>query len=139
MAIKILSLFGVLVILILIESRILRKRIRNYHPLTWGLIELFWYLISFAAVCIGLVELERIEKLNIYKQKEQALNQDYVNKKNLLHAQTWFLKLDKTLSPSEEDGVKWFHKMKGLFEEGIYTTRWEAFLAFTRSHVLKVP
>ena len=139
MLFRVLILFLVLVLFIFIESRLLRKRIEVYHPLTWGLVELFWYMISFGAVCIGLAELERIEKLNVYKETEKGLAEDYLNKKNLLSAQVWILKIDSTTPDKEVDGILWFHKMKGLFDEGMHTNRWEGFLTYTRSYILKEP
>jgi len=57
----------------------------------------------------------------------------------LLAAQTFLLKIDSKLPKRELEGVKWFHKMKGFFEEGVYTTRWEGFLFFSRSYILKEP
>jgi hypothetical protein len=137
MPVKILTLFCILVALIVISALILRGRIRHYHPLTWGSIELFWYLISFMAVCIGLIEIERIEKVNAYREQEKRLIEDYNSKKNLLAAQTWILKLDKKTSKEESDGLLWFHKMKSLFDEGLETTRWEKFVNYTRSYVFK--
>jgi hypothetical protein len=136
---KVLILFSVLVLFIFIESRLLKKHIVVYHPLLWGLVELFWYMISFGAVCIGLAELERIEKLNIYKQNEKALTEDYFNKKNLLSAQVWILQIDSATPENEVDGVLWFHKMKGLFDEGMFTNRWEGFLTYSRSYIFKEP
>src|SRR5690606_41660318 len=87
----------------------------------------------------GLIEIERLEKLNIYKEQEKQLLAEYQAKKNLLAAQTFILKLDSTLTRREAAGVKWFHKMKALFEEGINTNRWEGFLFFTRGYVIKEP
>ncbi len=137
MIVKILILLSVLIVLVFIESLLLKKQIRTYHFLTWSLVEFFWYMISFAAVCIGLAELERIQQLNVFKEKEKALTEEYYDKKNLLHAQTWLLRIDSTLTSREEDGVKWFHKMKALFDEGLYAPRWEGFLNYSRSFVLK--
>ncbi len=139
MIVRITILFLVLIVLIVIESQILKKKIIPYHALTWALVELFWYLISFSAVCIGLVELERIERLNRYAESEKALYSDYIDKKNLLHAQTWILKLDGKFSKKEEEGVLWFHKMKSLYDEGMYTNHWEDFLLYSRSYLLKEP
>jgi len=73
MVIKFISLLGILLLLILIGSFILKKSIRNYNPLTWLITELYWLAISFAAVCIGIVEIERLERLNVYKEKEKQL------------------------------------------------------------------
>jgi len=139
MLLKILILFLVLLLFIFIESRILKKRIIPYHSKTWSLVELFWYLISFAAACIGLIELERIEKLNKYKERERILSQDYHNKRSNLHAQVWILKIDSTMQAGEEDGVRWFHKMKRYFDEGVYSTRWEDFLAYSKSYIFREP
>lgn len=91
------------------------------------------------AVCVGLVEIQRLEKMNIYQEKERLLMEEYQAKKNLLAAQTFILKLDTLLPPREAAGIKWFHKMKALFDEGLNTNRWEGFLFFTRSYVLKEP
>src|SRR6478735_11945932 len=123
MLIRFLILFGVLVLLTAVAYRLLRPRIFPFHAKTWSLVEFFWYCISFAAVCIGLVELERLERLNTYTEQEKGLRVDYNNKRNLLHAQTWILKLDKEMTPDEEEGARWFHKMKALYDEGLYTSR----------------
>lgn len=139
MTVKFLILLLILLSLILIGSFIFKKSIRNYNPLTWFITELYWLSISFCAVCIGLIEIERLEKLNAYKEKEKQLLIDYQAKKNLLAAQTYLLKIDPKLPAKQLEGIKWFHKMKSLFEEGIYTHRWEGFLFFTRSYVLKEP
>lgn len=139
MAIKFLVLFLVLLFLIFVGSILLRKSIRTYHARTWFITEIFWLSISFTAVCAGLVEIERLEKMNVYKEKEKHLLADYEAKKNLLAAQTFLLKLDSSLTEREAAGIKWFHKMKALFDEGINTNRWEGFLFFTRSYVLKEP
>lgn len=139
MVFKISMLFVTLVIMIAVGVRLLRKKIFPYHPLTWSIVEFSWYMISFAAVCIGLIELERIEKLNKYKENEKQLSADYYNKRTLLYAQAWILKIDGARNVGEENGVKWFHKMKGLFEEGMYATRWEGFLNFTKGYVLNEP
>jgi hypothetical protein len=139
MAIKFVILFLVLLFLILLGSVVFRKSIDNYNPRTWLITELFWLSISFVAVCVGLVEIQRLEKMNIYKEKEKLLLEDYQTKKNLLAAQTFILKLDPKLPKREAAGVKWFHKMKNLFDEGINTNRWEGFLFFSRSYILKEP
>jgi|GEM_PF-2263578 len=139
MATKFLILFLFLFANIFIGYVVFKKSILNYNPHTWLITELFWLSISFIALCVGLVEIQRLEKLNIYQEKEKQLSDDYQNKKNLLSAQTFFLKIDSTASPRELAGIKWFHKMKGLFDEGINTNRWEGFLFFTRSYVLKEP
>ncbi len=139
MAIKFFVLFLVLLFLILLGSILLRKSIQSYNPKTWFVTEIFWLSISFAAVCAGLVEIERLEKMNIYKEKEKQLLTDYEAKKNLLAAQTFLLKIDSTVAKREAAGIKWFHKMKALFDEGINTNRWEGFLFFTRSYVIKEP
>lgn len=137
MLIRILLLLTVLIILIILGYFVLRRRIKPYHVKTWAAVEFFWYCISFAAVCIGLFEIERLERLDSYTEQEKLLRQDYNNKRNLLHAQTWLLKLDGGLTPSQEEGARWFHKMKALFDEGLYTSRWEDFLIFSRSYILK--
>jgi hypothetical protein len=139
MVIKFVILFLVLLFLILGGSFLFRKSILNYNPRTWLITELFWLSISFVAVCVGLVEIQRLEKMNIYQEKEKLLTEDYQAKKNLLAAQTFLLKLDPKLSKREAAGVRWFHKMKSLFDEGIYTNRWEGFLFFSRSYILKEP
>src|SRR5438046_10594591 len=109
MAVKIPALFIILVALIIGDVYIFRKRIRNYHPLTWSLVELFWYLISFVAVCVGLVEIDRIEKVNAFRNNERALQEDYQNKKNNLYAQTILLKQEKKMTSSKSEGIRWFH------------------------------
>lgn len=139
MVIKFVILLLVLIALILAGSFVLRKSIANYDPRTWLITELFWLSISFIALCVGLVEIQRLEKMNIYQEKEKRLLQDYQEKKNLLAAQTFLLKLDPKLPKREAAGIKWFHKMKGLFDEGINTNRWEGFLFFSRSYILKEP
>lgn len=139
MVIKFLVLFLVLLFLIFLGSILLRKSIKTYNPRTWFITEIFWLSISFSAVCAGLIEIERLEKMNAYKEEEKQLLADYQSKKNLLAAQTFILKLDSSLNAREAAGVKWFHKMKALFDEGINTNRWEGFLFFTRSYVIKEP
>jgi hypothetical protein len=139
MAIKFLILFLVLLFLVFIGSILLRRSIANYNPRTWLITELFWLAISFIAVCVGLVEIERLEKMNAYKESEKQLLLDYQSTKNLLAAQTFILKLDPKLPAREMEGIKWFHKMKGLFDEGVNTNRWEGFLFFSRSYILKEP
>jgi hypothetical protein len=120
-------------------SFLLKKSIADYNPQTWLITELFWLSISFVAICIGLVEIQRLEKMNIYQEKEKQVLLEYQEKKNLLAAQTFLLKIDPKLPRREAAGIKWFHKMKALFDEGINTHRWEGFLFFTRSYVLKEP
>jgi hypothetical protein len=66
---------------------------------------------------------------------EKALTADYYNKKNLLHAQTWLLKLDNTGDQRERDGMLWFHKMRSYFDEGINSQRWEGFLRFSKNYI----
>ena len=139
MAIKFIFLFLFLLLLLIAGSIVFRKSIINYNPRTWLITELFWLSISFLAVCVGLVEIQRLEQMNIYQEKEKRLMEDYQVKKNLLSAQTFFLKIDPKLPSREAEGIKWFHKMKGLFDEGLNTNRWEGFLFFTRSYVLKEP
>ena len=139
MAIKFLVLLLILLSLIFIGSLILKKSIAYYNPRTWLITELFWLSISFIALCAGLVEIQRLEKMNIYQEAEKHLIEDYQSKKNLLSAQTFFLKIDEKLPARELEGIKWFHKMKGLLDEGLNTNRWEGFLFFTRSYVLKEP
>lgn len=139
MAIKLLVLFLVLLFLILIGSVVLKKSIDTYNPRTWLFTELLWLGISFIAICVGLVEIQRLEKMNAYQEREKLLLMDYQTKKNLLAAQTFLLKLDPKLPGREEAGIKWFHKMKALFDEGLNTHRWEGFLFFSRSYILKEP
>lgn len=139
MVIKFLVLFLILILLVFIGSLLLKKSIATYNPRTWLITELIWLSVSFMAVCAGLIEIQRLEKMNFYQEKERALMEDYEAKKNLLAAQTFLLKLDTKLSEDELAGVKWFHKMKGFFDEGVNTNRWEGFLFFTRSYVVKEP
>ena len=139
MVIKLVVLFSILSGLVIVGSRLLRKSITPYNPLTWTIVEFSWYMISFAAVCVGLIELERIERLDAYKEKEKSLVVDYYNKKGLLHAQAWLLKIDQAKPAHEREGILWFHTMKGLFDEGLYTNRWEAFLNFSRGFVFEEP
>lgn len=139
MVVKLIFLFLFLVLLLFIGSIVLRKSIATYNPRTWLITELFWLSISFIAVCVGMVEIQRLEQMNSYQEKEKRLMEDYQEKKNLLSAQTFFLKIDPKLPNREAEGIKWFHKMKGLFDEGMNTNRWEGFLFFTRSYVLKEP
>lgn len=139
MAFKLILLFIFLLVLLVIGSILLRKSISNYNPRTWLITELIWLGISFIAVCVGLVEIQRLEQMNIYQEAEKRIMEDYQEKKNLLSAQTFFLKIDPKLPSREAEGIKWFHKMKGLFDEGMNTNRWEGFLFFTRSYVLKEP
>lgn len=139
MILKFVILLFILLSLVLIGSILLKKSINTYNPRTWLYTELFWLSISFMAVCVGLVEIQRLEKMNIYQEKERLLMEEYQAKKNLLAAQTFILKLDTLLPPREAAGIKWFHKMKALFDEGLNTNRWEGFLFFTRSYVLKEP
>lgn len=139
MVIKILALFLILLALIFVGSILLRKSIASYNPRTWLITELFWLSISFIALCAGLIEIQRLEKMNAYQEAEKRLMDDYQNKKNLLSAQTFFLKIDPKLPSGELAGITWFHKMKALFDEGVNTNRWEGFLFFTRSYVLKEP
>jgi hypothetical protein len=135
MIIKLLILSGILISLVFTGSIVFRKSIVHYNPLTWTVVEFSWYMISFVAVCVGMIELERIEKLNTYKEKEKQLELDYSNKRALLHAQAWLLKIDGKLSKEKQEGTMWFHTMKGLFDEGLYTSRWEAFLQFSRGYL----
>src|SRR5688572_23616226 len=123
MLLRTLILMGILIVLVALGYRLMRSRIHPYNVKTWTLVEFFWYCISFAAVCIGLVEIERLERLNTYTEQEKMLRVDYNNKRNLLHAQTWILKLDGNMTANEEEGARWFHKMKALFDEGLYTSR----------------
>lgn len=139
MVLKFIFLFLFLLALLVLGSIIFRKSILHYNPRTWLITELFWLSISFIAVCVGLVEIQRLEQMNIYQEKEKRLMEDYQEKKNLLSAQTFFLKIDPKLPTREAEGIKWFHKMKGLLDEGMNTNRWEGFLFFTRSYVLKEP
>src|SRR4051812_24808442 len=112
--IKISVLIALLAIFVFIGSKILKKSHENYNPLVWGVIEFCWYMTSFVAVCVGLVELDRIEKMDNFKENEKRLILDYNNNKNLLYAQAWLLKFDSTTSGNKAEGIKWFHKMKAL-------------------------
>jgi hypothetical protein len=128
-----------LLVLVTASSLVLRKQVRVYSALTWGLVELFWYLISFVAVCAGLVEIERIERMDTYSRQERTLEQDYESKKGLLYAQTMLLKSDKKVNASVAEGQRWFHKMKALFEEGLYTNRWEGFVHYSDCYIFRPP
>jgi hypothetical protein len=139
MAIRIILLFLALVTLVLLGRRILRKHIIQYNPLTWSLVEFFWYMISFVAVCIGLVEIDRIERLNLYNEKEKQLTEEFQNVKGVLYAQTRLLSKDNLVDKKQREGVTWFLKMHGFMEEGLHTRRWEAFLKYTRSFVFQEP
>jgi hypothetical protein len=139
MALKILTLVAVLIALILIGARVFRKSIQVYNPLTWSLVELSWYLISFAAVCIGLIEVERITNMNAYRNREKQFQEEYQNKKNVLYAQTWLLKTDTAAAPETQESVYWFHKMKTLMDEGWQSSRWEAFVQYSRYYIFKAP
>lgn len=139
MAAKILTLIAALLALIFIGSKVFKKSIKVYNPLTWGLVELAWYLISFAAVCAGLVEISRIEELNEYREREKGLQQDFQGKKNFLYAQTWLLKSDTSAPPATRESVYWFHKMKTLLDEGWQSNRWEGFVQYSRYYIFKEP
>jgi hypothetical protein len=139
MALKILLLFLILVLLVTAGNLILKKQIREYNPFAWSLVELFWYMISFAAVCLGLIEIDRIERLNNYQEKEQKLIEEYRGARGLLYAQTRLLTLEDKISKEQKEGVDWFFKMYALLEEGLYAQRWESFLKYTRSWLLKEP
>ena len=139
MAVKILILIAVLLLLLFVGSKVFKKSIRHYDPLTWSLVELAWYLISFAAVCIGLMEIERIEKLNEYRAREKIFQEDYQNKRNLLYAQTMLLKTDTSAPPTTQESVYWFHKMKTLMDEGWQSSRWESFVQYSRYYIFHAP
>jgi hypothetical protein len=128
-----------LVALVALSSLVLRKQIIKYSAFTWGSVELFWYLISFVAVCAGLLEIERIERLDEFNRLENALQQDYESKRGMLYAQTMLLKSEKKLTPEKSEGQRWFHKMKALFEEGLYTNRWEGFVHYSECYVFRPP
>lgn len=139
MVLKFIFLLLFLLVLIFVGSILFRKSILNYNPRTWLITELLWLGISFIAVCVGLIEIQRLEQMNRYQEAEKDIIADYQEKKNLLSAQTFFLKIDPELPTRKLEGIKWFHKMKGLLDEGMNTTRWEGFLFYTRSYVLKEP
>jgi hypothetical protein len=139
MALKITLLFLSLVALVLLGRWILRRQVTSYNALTWSLVEFFWYMISFIAVCIGLVEIDRIERLNQFAQKEKQLTDQYQNVKGLIYAQTRLLSKDKSNDKGKREGEAWFLKMHSLLEDGLYAHRWETFLKYTRSYVFKEP
>lgn len=139
MALKILALVAALLVLLFIGAKVFKKSIRVYNPLTWGLVELAWYLISFAAVCIGLIEIERIASLNDYRRREKVFQEDYQGKKNLLYAQTWLLKTDTGAPPMTQESIYWFHKMKTLMDEGWQSSRWESFVQYSRYYIFHEP
>ncbi len=139
MAIKIAFLIVILLLFILAGSVLLKKSIRQYNSFTWSLVELFWYLISFLAVCLGLVEIQRIEQTNAYRAEERRLNNAYEETRNLLYAQTRLLKNDTSLQAGRQEGIRWFKRMKSLLDEGLHTRRWEGFLLFSRSYIFKDP
>lgn len=135
MGLKIVLLIIITLLFYTLGYFLLRSRMRPYHALTWALVEGFWYFVSFLALCVGLAELERIEKLDDFKMMERALDKDYENKRGLLYAQSWILKLDGEIPEKEKEGVLWFHKMRASFEEGMKSPRWKNFLAFSRSYL----
>ena len=139
MALKITLLFLSLVSLVLLGRWILRKQILQYNALVWSWIEFSWYMISFIAVCIGLIEIDRIERLNQFTEKEKQLSVQYQNVKGLIYAQTRLLAKDKNLDKQKQEGEAWFLKMHSLLEDGLYSHRWETFLKYTRSYVFKEP
>lgn len=139
MAAKILTLIAVLLVLMFIGAKVFKKSIRVYNPRTWGLVELAWYLISFVAVCAGLVEIERIENLNEYAEREKTLQEDFQGKKNFLYAQTWLLRSDTSAPLSTQESVHWFHKMKTLLDEGWRSNRWEGFVQYSRYYIFREP
>lgn len=138
-ALKVSILVLALLVLIAAAAFVLRRQVRVYSALTWGLVELFWYLISFVAVCAGLLEIERIERMDKYSTQERILQEDYEAKKGLLYAQTMLLNSDRKMSVSETEGQRWFHKMRALFEEGLYTNRWEAFIRYSDCYIFRPP
>lgn len=135
MALKVILLVIITLLFYTLGYFLLRGRMKPYHPLTWALVEGFWYFVSFLALCIGLAELERIEKLDDYKAMERSLDKDYENKRGLLYAQSWILKIDKEFPEHQKEGVMWFHKMRASFEEGMKSPRWKNFLAFSSSYM----
>ena len=139
MAVKILLLFSVLVVLIMIGAKVFKRSIQVYNPLTWGLVELGWYMISFVAVCIGLFEIERIANMNAYRQREKLFHEDYQAKRSLLYAQTLLLKTDTSAPASTQESVYWFHKMKTLMDEGWQSNRWESFVQYSRYYIFRAP
>jgi hypothetical protein len=139
MAVKILTLVAVLIVLVLAGAKVFKKSIQVYNPLTWGLVELSWYLISFAAVCIGLIEVERITNMNAYRTREKQFQEEYQNKKNVLYAQTWLLKTDTAAPDNTQESVYWFHKMKTLMDEGWQSSRWESFVQYSRYYIFREP
>ena len=139
MALKILILFSVLVALILIGAKVFKRSIRVYNPLTWGLVELVWYMISFVAVCIGLFEIERIVEMNKYRQREKHFQENYEGKRAMLYAQTLLLKPDTGAPAHIRESVYWFHKMRTLMDEGWQSSRWENFVQYSRYYIFREP
>jgi hypothetical protein len=137
MALKIALLFLSLVALVLLSRWMLRNQIIHYNAVVWGLVEFFWYMISFVAVCIGLIEIDRIERLNQYAEKEKMLADQYENVKGLIYAQTRLLAKDNNSDKHKREGEAWFIKMHALLEDGLYARRWETFLKYTRSYVFR--
>ncbi len=139
MAEKILILVAVLLVLTTLGAMLFRKQILNYNPAFWAGVELCWYSISFAAVCIGLIEIERIASYNDYRKREKQFQEVFQNQKNLLYAQTWLLKSDTAAPPGTKESVYWFHKMKTLLDEGWQARRWESFVQYSRFYIFKEP
>jgi len=139
MALKITLLFLSLVSLVLAGRWTLRNHITRYNALIWSSVEFLWYMISFIAVCIGLIEIDRIERLNQFTEKEKLLVDQYQNVKGLIYAQTRLLARDEKSDVTKQEGEAWFLKMHSLLEDGLYAHRWETFLKYTRSYVFKEP
>jgi hypothetical protein len=139
MALKILILVSVLAALIFIGAKVFKSSIRVYNPLTWALVELGWYMISFIAVCIGLFEIERIVDMNKYRLREKLLQEHYEGKRGMLYAQTLLLKPDTGAPPHIQESVYWFHKMRTLMDEGWQSNRWENFVQYSRYYIFREP
>lgn len=139
MAEKILILIAVLAVLILTGAKVFKNNILRYNSLFWAWVEFGWYMISFAAVCIGLIEIERIAGVNDYRNREKAFQLDYQGKQNFLYAQTWLLKSDTTSPPHVQESIYWFHKMKTLLDEGWQSRRWENFVQYSRYYIFREP
>lgn len=139
MTAKILVLVAALIILTLAASFIFRKSIRQYNAITWSFVELFWYMVSFAAVCAGIVEIERIENLDEYRQREKSFQNEFQEQRNFIYAQTWLLRADSSAPITTQESVLWFHKMKTLLDEGWQSSRWEIFTHYSRYYIFKDP
>jgi len=127
----------ILIIFLALSFKLHNSKYNPYKKQILYLIEFFWLIIAFFGVMVGLMELSKFKKELDYNIKEKEILGRYYELRSTISGKTMVMKIDSTIAENVKESIRWFYKIKYLFEEGYQSKKWKRFLFYTRGFVFE--